>query len=243
MAYEWNWGANPLSGGTLVDRTVSRELGTAYADHLASLGLSAKGFGRLTARNLDAYLLTTHLEPSATAYLTALSDRDRAAYLASNPFLTWSGGRASFTWEGFLAHVGARKKNAPAFDAFDLSAGENNEFGTGTTVKRHFTLHSLRHESGAGARLDSDLPGKLHLMNPMHHLLGQANPHRSKHWWIRLGTKDTDTALTVAGNLGARLESLGDDVDTSYYWDAGHGADNDPDAFVRWIATVSGYRK
>lgn len=55
-------------------------------------------------------------------------------------------------------------------------------------------------------------------------------------------TKDSDTALTVAGNLTARLKNLGDDVDTSYYWDAGHGADNDPGDFVRWIATVSGYR-
>ncbi|MFF2516106.1 hypothetical protein [Streptomyces sp. NPDC058086] len=60
--------------------------------------------------------------------------------------------------------------------------------------------------------------------------------------WIRLGTKDSDTALTVASNLAARLRNLGDDVDTSYYWDAGHGADNDPGDFIKWIATVSGYR-
>lgn len=36
---------------------------------------------------------------------------------------------------------------------------------------------------------------------------------RSKHWWVRLGTSDTDTALTVAANLAMAVDSLGDDVD------------------------------
>ncbi|WP_405885652.1 Tat pathway signal protein [Streptomyces sp. NBC_01136] len=242
MAYEWNWGANALGSGSLVDQTVSKALTTSYGDYLASLKLTAKGFGALTARNLDEYLVKTHLEPSATKYLAALSDADRATYLATNTFITWSDGRAAFSWADFLTHVGARKKDTPAFDAFDLSTGENNEFGTGTTAKRHFTLYSLRHEEGSSARLDSDIPAKLDLMNPMHHLIEDANQNRSKHWWIRLGTKDSDTALTVASNLAARLKDLGDDVDTSYYWDAGHGADNDPGDFIKWIATVSGYR-
>ncbi|MFE7034813.1 subtype B tannase [Streptomyces sp. NPDC057621] len=258
MAYEWCWGDNPLGGGAQVDPTVSGELRAAYAEHLASLGLRAKGFGALTARNLDAYLLRTHLEPSATRYLAALPDADRAAYLAANPFITWtggtsggtsgggsggsSGGRAAFSWDGFLTHVGARKKNAPSFDGFTLATPENNLFGTGTTKARHFTLYSLRHESGDSARLDADIPAKLDLMNPMHHLVENLNHNRAKHWWIRLGTKDTDTSLSIAGNLSARLTSLGDDVDTAYYWDAGHGADQDPGAFVEWVGEVSGHR-
>ncbi|MDX3757326.1 hypothetical protein ACWDBO_22810 [Streptomyces mirabilis] len=53
-------------------------------------------------------------------------------------------------------------------------------------------------------------------MNPMHHLVDRGNENRSKHWWIRLGTKDSDTALTVASNLADRVKNLGDDVDTSY---------------------------
>ncbi|MFI6462811.1 subtype B tannase [Streptomyces sp. NPDC050528] len=241
MAYEWNWGANALSSGSLVDRTVSKDLSTAYGSYLASLRLSARDFGPLTDRNLDAYLVRTHLEPSATKYLAALSDADRTTYLAANTFITWDGSKATFTWADFLVHVGARKKDAPAFDAFDLSAGENNEFGAGTVANRHFTLYSLRHEEGPSARLDADIPEKLHLMNPMFFLADNVNGRRSKHWWIRLGTKDSDTALTVASNLGARLTNLGDDVDTSYYWDAGHGADEDPGDFVTWIAAVSGH--
>ncbi|BAC69254.1 putative secreted protein [Streptomyces avermitilis MA-4680 = NBRC 14893] len=243
MAYEWNWGANKLSTGTLVDQSVSKELSTAFADYQASLRLRAKGFGALTARNLDDYLLRTYLQPSATTYLKGLSETERSTYLAANTFITWDGTVATFTWADFLTHVGARKKDTPAFDAFDLSAGENNEFGTGTTQARHFTLYSLRHEKGGSARLDSDLPTKLDLMNPMYHLVKEQNPHRSKHWWIRVGTKDSDTSLSVVGNLAASLEQLGDDVDTLYYWDQGHGANTDAADFITWIAKVTGYKK
>lgn len=242
MAYEWCWGTNPLSSGALADQALSAELKTAYGDYVAALGLRAKGYGRLTARNLDEYLLRTFMEPSATKYLAALSDAARATYLAANPFIIWSGGRASFTWADFLAHVGARKKNVPSFDTFDMASPENNLFGTGTTRARHFTLWSLRKQNGDSARLDEDIPEKLALMNPMYHLVDKVNSKRSKHWWIRLGTKDSDTSHTVAGNLHARLAQLGDDVDTSYYWDAGHGADQDPGEFVKWIGEVSGYR-
>ncbi|TQE21484.1 Tat pathway signal protein [Streptomyces ipomoeae] len=242
MAYEWCWGGNPLAGGSQADQTLSNELRTAYGDHVASLGLRARGYGRLTARNLDDYLLKTFMEPSATKYLAALSETDRSAYLAANPFITWSGGRASFTWADFVTHVGTRRKNVPSFDTFDMASPENNLFGVGTTRARHFTLWSLRKQQGDSARLDEDIPEKLALMNPMHHLADKPNAHRSKHWWIRLGTKDTDTSHTVAGNLHARLVQLGDDVNTSYYWDAGHGADQDPGDFVTWIGEVSGYR-
>lgn len=71
-----------------------------------------------------------------------------AKYFGQKPWITWSDGEATLRWADFLNHVGARKKDVPAFDAFDLSAGENNEFGFGTTKARHFTLPSLRHATG-----------------------------------------------------------------------------------------------
>jgi hypothetical protein len=244
MAYEWCWGTNKLSSGEVVDQTVSKDLSTAFATYQASLRLKGKGgFGAITASNLDEYLVQRYLQPSATKYLAALSDADRATYLAANTFITWSGGKATFTWADFLTHVGARKKDTPAFDAFDLSAGENNLFGNGTTGSRHFTLYSLRHATGNNsARLDSDLPEKLDLMNPMY-FIKRHNPARAKHWWIRLGTKDSDTSLSVASNLAVSLENLGDDVDTAYYWDAGHGANEDPGDFITWIGQVTGYNR
>ncbi|MFH8936915.1 subtype B tannase [Streptomyces griseosporeus] len=246
-AYEWNWGGNAVqSTGKTADRTVSQQLKAQFAEYQAGLRLRGlNGFGPLTARNYDAYLLRQYLEPSATAYLAGLTDSARAAYLAANSFLTWDGKKATFTWGGFLAHVGARKKTAPAFDAFDLSTGENNLFGAGTTQARHFTAYGARHDTTglSGRRVASDIPALLNLMNPMYHLLTERNPRRCKHWWIRLGTKDTDTSLTVSANLAAAAAGLGDDVNHLYYWDQGHGANTDPGDFIAWIAEVTGYRK
>ncbi|MEV1079338.1 hypothetical protein AB0I98_13960 [Streptomyces sp. NPDC050211] len=81
----------------------------------------------------------------------------------------------------------------------------------------------------------------LDLMNPMYHL-GAKNPARSKHWWIRLGTEDSDTSLTVSANIAAAAANLGDDVNHLYYWDEGHGANTDPGDFITWIAKVTGYK-
>ncbi|WP_320781750.1 subtype B tannase [Streptomyces sp. CRN 30] len=236
MAYEWNWGTNPLPGGGRADPALSAELRALFAEYQASLRLDGRrGFGRLTARGYDTYLTRTYLEPSATAHLAALTADGRAAYLAANPWITWKRDKASFTWDDYLTHVGTRKKNVPSFDLLDLSSPENNLFGTGTVKARHFTEWSLRRATGDDrARLDADLPAKLRLMNPMP-FLRQGNPHRARHWFIRVGAKDTDTSLTVVGNLAAALENLGDDVDTAFYWDGGHGVNLDAPDFVAWI--------
>ncbi|MBG0854479.1 Tat pathway signal sequence domain protein [Streptomyces spinoverrucosus] len=243
-AYEWNWGTNTLGGGSQVDQTVSKELKAQFAEYQAALKLRGlNGFGLLTARNYDEYLVRQYMQPSATTYLKALSDSERATYLAANTFITWDGKKAIFTWDDFLTHVGARKKDAPSFDAFDLSTGENNLFGTGTTQARHFTAYGQRNDTTglSGKRLDSDIPEKLRLMNPMYFLVEKANPQRAKHWWIRLGTKDTDTSHTVSANIAAAAAGLGDEVNHLYYWDEGHGANTDPGDFITWIAKVTGY--
>ncbi|WP_413800893.1 hypothetical protein [Streptomyces iranensis] len=150
MAYEWMFGSSALSSGEVVDQTVSKRLSAAFAGHQASLRPRGKrGFGPLTARTYDDYLLRTYLQPAATRHLTALPDAERGAYLDKNAWITWSGGSAAFAWEDFLAHVG-RKKNVPAFDSFGLCAPENNLFGRGTTKARHFTPYSLRHTENLG---------------------------------------------------------------------------------------------
>ncbi|CAL9662160.1 hypothetical protein SUDANB108_07064 [Streptomyces sp. enrichment culture] len=247
-AYEWNWGTLPTqTTGKTVDQSVSKELRAQFAEYQASLnlrGLKGSRFGRITARNYADYLLEHYLQPSATKYLTALPASERETYLAENTFITWKNNQAAFTWEGYLAHVAQRKKTQPAFDAFDLSAGENNEFGKGTTKARHFTAYSARKDTTTGLsskRVDSDIPEKLKLMNPMFHLLEERNPNRSRHWWIRLGTSDTDTALTVAANLAMAADNLGDDVDHAYYWDKGHATNEDPGDFIKWVAKVTGH--
>lgn len=121
---------------------------------------------------------------------------------------------------------------------------ENNLFGKGTTETRHFTAYSLKHDTtGVTAkRLDGDIPEVLRLMNPMHFLVDEPNESRTKHWWIRLGTNDSDTSHTVSANIAAAAHTLGDDVNHLYYWDEGHGANTDPGDFIAWIAKVTGHQ-
>ena len=242
MAYEWAWGTATLNGAQ-VDQAIAQQLAAAFVEHQNSLQLQGKdGFGTLTAHNYGDYLVLTYLVPSANRYLSALSDDERAAYLAENSWMTWAGNTASFTFADYLAHVG-RMKGLPAFDAFDLSAAENSLFGNETTDARHFTNFSLRQAGGnPNAEIDADLPATINLMNPMY-FIAQDNPGSAGHWWIRHGSADNNTALTVITNLAVSLENKGKDVNALLYWDAGHGADEDPEEFIAWIGEITGYSR
>ena len=244
MAYEWMFGPQPLrDAGDTVDQDVSQALRSQFPAYLASLGLvTPDGLTSLTAETYGDYLIATFLAPSATSYLANLDDTGRATYLTQNPWITWANGAATFTLQDFQDHVG-RSKNVPAFDALDLSAGENGLFGNTTTDARHFTEFSLREAPGnSTATLDADLPEKIALMNPMTFLGDEPNPARARHWWLRVGTSDTDTSLSIVGNLAAALDAMGDDVNTRMYWDAGHGANEDAPALMAWIAEITGYQ-
>ncbi len=242
MAYEWMWGALPTSAG-LQNQELSKQLQAAFAAYQASLKLQGRnGFGTLTADNYPQYLLQTYLVPSANRYLGALTEERRQSYLASNKWIAWSGNAATFTFPDYLAHVG-RMKGLPAFDDFDTKQPETSLFGNQTTNTRHFTNFSLRHATGKpDAAIDAGLQTLVNLMNPMF-FIGQNLGGMAAHWWIRLGTSDAHTSLTVAANLAASLENRNRDVNARLYWDAGHGADQDPEDFIAWVANITGFTR
>ncbi|MEU4560581.1 subtype B tannase [Actinoplanes sp. NPDC023936] len=235
-AYEFLYGSLPANGQA-VDAAVSAELAATFEDYQDSLGLTGLDGVKLTGARYQTYLLNQYLQPAATSYLAGLSSSERSTYLAANPFIKWSGGKATFSFADFLTHLAGRKKGLPAFDAFDLSAGENVEFGTASTDARHFTEYSA---AKANATVDADIAGLLTLMNPMHFITAK-HEGRARNWFFRLGTSDTDTSLTVSSNLAAGFATLGDTVDSIMYWDAGHGANNDPEAFLAWANKITGH--
>jgi len=79
-------------------------------------------------------------------------------------------------------------------------------------------------------------------MNPMY-FVTHKNPHRARYWFLRTGTNDTDTSPVILSNLATISRDVGDSVNEWLYWDAGHGAKNDPAAFIQWIGRVTGYTK
>ena len=241
MAYEWMYGSVPTRSGALVDQELSRQLKDAFVAYQASLKIQGRGgFGTLTAGNYATYLLQTYLFPSANKHLKGLTEHERGAYLAANPWLAWSDKGASFSFTDYVAHVG-RMKGLPAFDDFEMRQPEPNLFGNRTTDARHFTVFSLRHATGIpNAAIDGELQAVVNLMNPMYFIV-RDNRGLAGHWWIRMGTSDNHTSLTVIGNLAASLENRKKDVNAWLYWDAGHGADEDAEDFVAWIGRITGF--
>ena len=47
----------------------------------------------------------------------------------------------------------------------------------------------------------------------------------------------------LAQKLHAALSGKGDNVNTRYYWGAGHGANEDAEEFMAWIKNITGYTK
>ena len=240
MAYEWEFGTTPRSGN-LVNQSISQQLKNAFSIYQASLNLQGKnGYGTITADNYGDYLVNTYLIPSANKYLNALTNENRATYLSQHAWITWSNNSASFTFADYVAYIG-RSKTLPAFDRFDLSAWENNLFGNSTTNARHFTNFSLQYASGdPNAEIDGELQTLVNMMNPMY-FIQQNNSDCAQYWFIRTGTKDTDTAHTIFGNLATILENKGKNVNASLYWDGAHGVNQDPEAFVAWVSQITNY--
>ena len=240
MAYEWELGSCTLSStGSVVNQTISNQLSSEYPAYLNSLSLTGQSnFGTITTDNYQTYLLNYYLIPSATEYLSDLSDSARTSYLAQNSWITWSDGTASFTFSEYLDYIG-RSKSVPAFDVFDLSSAECIEFGNETVNARHFTNFSLQYTSGdSTAIISAELAPLVNEMNPMYFITNE-NSGCAGNWWIRHGTKDTDTSLPVIIDLATSLENLGNNVNTWLYWDAGHGVNEDPDEFIAWIAGIT----
>ena len=91
-------------------------------------------------------------------------------------------------------------------------------------------------------RIDRDLQTVVNMMNPMY-FIGRNNSGCARYWWIRHGTSDNHTSLTVIANLAAGLENRKKDVNAWLYWDRGHGADDDPEDFIAWIGKITGFTR
>ena len=100
-------------------------------------------------------------------------------------------------WDGYV-HSEKRMKSPPAFDAFNLSSGENNLFGTETVNNKHFTAYSLQHSTEKGEMADKQI---VKLMNAMNYL----DQSKTQHWRIRAGTSDRDTSHAISAILAVKL--------------------------------------
>ncbi len=255
MAYEWEYG--DLGS---VNATISNDLKSLFEDYQNGLALSGKSnYGILTSSNIDDYILTEYLEPSATTYLQSLSSSSRSSYLSSNSWITWNGSTATFTFSDYLNHISSRGKGVPAFDSFFDSSSYSNvntsetaevvEFGDTTTDARHFTNFSLQKTTGDSSEtISDDLQTVVNMMNPMYYIMdcidnGSDSTGVAQYWYIRDGSVATDTSAMIIVDLATAAENLlGEDhVNAGEDWDKGHNVNTDPEGFITWVGDITGY--
>ncbi|WP_314066851.1 subtype B tannase [Cardiobacterium hominis] len=242
-----------LVKGTLdaAEQRVSDELKAQFPAYVNSLGLknaqgepltlNADGSGSFRdyvasyiGAAADAELNKNQI-PGALGVLIPDPNPERvAAFVEENPWLTIDG---NFTGNhvknvDFAAYAKAmgRQKTPPAFDALDLSSGENQLFGDEHQDTRHFTAYSAANSAVKGA--GSAGRAAVKTMNPLYYISEKTVP---QHWRIRVGTKDRDTSHAIAAILAAKLQNSGKNVDMAMPWGVPHSGDYDLDELFAWM--------
>ena len=126
-------------------KEISAELSQKFTEYLNSLNLRDSIGNSL---NLSPDGLGLFREYIESLYLEAAQDAiDSGEPLKKVPWLTISRGMAvHMDFPKYIKTV-RRLKGVPAFDAFDMSAGENYVLGTNEIANKHFTRYALEHSN------------------------------------------------------------------------------------------------
>lgn len=151
--------------------------------------------------------------------------------LSKLDWLTLKNGRAVSMDLAKYAVYATRLKSVPAFDALDLSSGENSLFGTTRENSRHFTSFSAQY-GNPGSLADANI---IKLLNPLNYI-GKAAT--AKYWRIRHGAVDRDTSLAVPLILATKLANKGAQVDFASPWGKGHAGDYDLPELFAWADQI-----
>jgi hypothetical protein len=210
-------------------KAVSAELKANFAEYLNGLNLRDSLGNRLNLSADGSGLFREYIE---SLYLASAQDAiDTGEEIKDTPWLTVSDGTAvHMDFDKYVATV-KRLKGVPAFDAFDMSTGENNEFGTYDVANRHFTRYGLEHSSvvavpkqEAEAAAQKENAEALRLASPLERLELQ------KAYLQEQMEKDKqDLSLYMAdSNVVAMLNPMNyigrADVQTAPQWRIRHGA-------------------
>lgn len=242
MAYEWQFnhilnysdrGQETPSALSQQQIKVSYDLKAQFPSYVNQLGLVSKQKQNLTL-NLDGNgsfkdLLKKYLISSAQTAVNQGQDLSQYTWIKLN------GKRVTdLNYDDYLVYL-KRMKTPPAFDALDLSSGENQEFGTEKIDKQHFTAYGVQHSTVKGALAD---PQMIKMMNPMNYI-GQKQVNTSAYWRIRHGAYDKDTSLAIPLILATKLQNTGAHVDFALPWGKPHSGDYDLSELFTWINRIS----
>ncbi len=125
-------------------KEISAELKEKFAEYLNALNLRDSLGNRLNLSPEGNGLFREYIE---SLYLASAQDAIDTGdtKVLKTPWLTITDGTAVHM--DFPKYIKAvkRLKGVPAFDAFDMTSGENNEFGSYDIPNKHFTRYALEH--------------------------------------------------------------------------------------------------
>ncbi|KOE69697.1 alpha/beta hydrolase [Aggregatibacter actinomycetemcomitans] len=218
--------------GTLTaeEITLSDQLKAEFPAYLNSLKLKDEKGNTLT---LDAqgngsfkdYVKSVIIRAADKAHKNGTSFADQPWVNVSKEGVT------DIDWDGYI-HSEKRMKSPPAFDALNLSSGENNLFGTETVNNQHFTVFSWQHSTEKGKMADKNV---VRLMNAMNYV----DQSKTQHWRIRVGTSDRDTSHAIGAMLAIKLRMADKQVDYETPWGVPHAGDYDLDELFQWVDSIS----
>lgn len=207
---------------------VSKVLKDAFPAYVNSLGLKDELGRTLT---LDEKGNGSFREYIKGKYMESAQDAlSRGLDVSSATWVKVRNGRVIDVDLDAYPAAATRMKAAPAFDKLDLSSAENDEFGTEDNTPKHFSLISKKYETKEGAMADSDM---IRLMNPLN-FIGE-NTTQTKHFRIRYGAIDRDTALAIPAILALSIQNQGIDVNFYSPWNRGHSGDYDLTELFQWM--------
>ena len=161
--------------------------------------------------------------------------------------------------EAFVQAMKQASKNLGAFDQLDGGQGENTLFGYGDGSGAHFDAALAQILTDLGSDYADDYAAdlqktdsigytaaqRLAMYSPLYYLLaseeGYGTSTVAKHWRIRTGIAQSDTALTTEVNLALALESYDgvESVDFETVWAQGHveaeRTGSSTENFIAWV--------
>ena len=246
-AYEWQFnGVNDYKKmvfGNMIDFHMERKevAGTLTADEIKTSDALAKQFpaylNSLKLKDANGQVLSLDANGNGSfkdyvsAHIRASAQKALSQGMDLSAYPSWvkieKETVKSVDFDAYAKTV-MRMKTPPAFDAFDLSSGENELFGTETVKAQHFTNYSAQQ----GAQAD---PTIVKLTNPMNYIGTKSAPN----WRIRVGTNDRDTSLAISAMMSLKLTNAGKKVDYALPWGVPHSGDYDLDELFTWMTKIS----
>ncbi len=182
------------------EKRVSRELAAQFPAYVNSLHLTDPEGKALTLNedgegSFKEYVQSFIRQSAQREYDTRWTEENQkglyveGSEIEDQTYLTFQDGTLTdLDWDAFVEKI-TRMKNAPAFDALDLGSPENDEFGSEEIKARHFTAYS---QENTETEAEIAPPELIRMLNPVEYL---GIPGTAKHWRIRHGAFDRDTAF------------------------------------------------